>query len=331
MPAWPAPPRPPAPSEPRRRLLGLAARGVAAGAFGSFAAIGAARAQGADALAVVASFSILADMTREVAGDWAQVTTLAGANADAHLFQPSPADVQRLARADLVVVNGLNFEAWLDRLIESSGTRGRISKASDGIDVRRVGARSDPHAWQSLARARGYARNIAGALEAVIVQRSAPAVARAAQRAIAERLGAYLGRIESLDAEVRRLFEPIPRERRHAITSHAAFGYFGDDYGITFTSLGGWSTESDASAAAVARLVRQVRAQRVAALFGENIADRRLLQRVAEETGAVLGGTLYSDALSPPGGPADTYLRLIEHNARTIAEALGRAMAGART
>lgn len=322
---------PQAPCTRRRRLLGLAAGGVAAGALGGFGATSPATAQDANALAVVASFSILADMTREVAGEWAQVTTLAGANADAHVFQPSPADVQRLARADLVVVNGLRFEGWLDRLIESSGTRGRIVQASDGIEVRRVGPRADPHAWQSLGRARGYVRTIAGALETALRQRRSPAVASAAKAAIAERVGAYLARIEALDAEIRRMFEPIPRERRQAITAHAAFGYFGDDYGITFTSLGGWSTESDASAAAVARLVRQVRAQRVAALFAENIADRRLLQRVADETGAVLGGTLYSDALSPPGGPADTYLRLIEHNARTIAEALRLSMASART
>jgi zinc/manganese transport system substrate-binding protein len=306
---------------PRRRLLGGALAAAALMAGGRAGAVDAPRA-GSRSLDVVASFSILADITREVAGPWAEVSAMVGANTDAHVFQPSPADVQRLARAELVVLNGLGFERWFDRLVASAGYRGPVVRAADGIEVRRVGPVVDPHAWQSLSRARGYVLNIArGVIEAARAKWPA-SLADPVEAGVRQRTDDYLARLAALDARIRAWFDAIPPDRRHAITAHGAFGYFGADYGVTFTSLGGWNTDSEASAAALARLIRQVRAQRATALFAENISDRRLLQRLADETGATLGGVLFSDALSPPGGPADTYLRLVEHNARTIALAL---------
>jgi zinc/manganese transport system substrate-binding protein len=306
---------------PRRHVL-RGALAAAALATGGRAGAVEARRPADRPLTVVASFSILADMTREVAGPWAEVSAMVGTNADAHVFQPSPADVRRLARADLVVLNGLGFERWFDRLTVSAGYRGPVVRAADGIEVRRVGPVIDPHAWQSLSRARGYVLNIArGVIEAARAKGPTHR-AEAVEAGVRQRTDDYLARLAALDARIRGWFEAVPPDRRHAITAHGAFGYLGAEYGVTFTSLGGWSTDSETSAAALARLIRQVRAQRATALFAENISDRRLLQRLADETGAALGGVLFSDALSPPGGPADTYLRLVEHNARTIARAL---------
>lgn len=271
------------------------------------------RAQTARPLQVVASFSILADMLREVAGDAAQVHSLVGANADAHVFEPTPADAQRLARADLVVVNGLHFEGWIDRLVRSSGYRGPVIEASRGIEPRRLGRAADPHAWQSLAHAQRYVENMRVALVAAAPAQAATINARAA---------AYRERIAALDASARAAFEAVPREQRRVVSTHDAFGYLGDAYGITFISPRAWNTDSEASAAAVASVIRQVRRHQARALFVENITDRRSIERIAQETGAQVGGTLYSDALSPPGAGADTYLRMYAHNVKSIAAAL---------
>ncbi|WP_341890224.1 zinc ABC transporter substrate-binding protein [Variovorax sp. YR752] len=272
-----------------------------------------AHAQPARPLQVVASFSILADMAREVAGDAAQVHSLVGANADAHVFEPTPADAQRLARADLVIVNGLHFEGWIERLVRSSGYRGTVVEATRGIEPRRAGRGVDPHAWQSLAHAQRYVENIRAALVA-----AAPAHAAA----IDARAAAYRQRLAALDASARTAFAAIPPEQRRVVSTHDAFGYLGEAYGITFISPRSWNTDSEASAAGVAAVIRQVRQHQARALFVENITDRRSIERIAQETGAQVGGTLYSDALSPPGAGADSYLRLYEHNVKVIAAAL---------
>jgi zinc/manganese transport system substrate-binding protein len=264
-------------------------------------------------LQVVASFSILADITREVAGDVAQVHSLVGPNADAHVFEPTPADAQRLARADLVIVNGLHFEGWIERLVRSSGYRGPLIETTRGITPRRAGRGVDPHAWQSLVHAQRYVENIRAALVA-----AAPAQAAA----IDARAAAYRQRLAALDASARATFDAIPPDQRRVVSTHDAFGYLGEAYGITFISPRAWNTDSEASAAAVAHVIRQVRLHQARALFVENITDRRSIERIAQETGARVGGTLYSDALSAPGAGADSYLRLYEHNVKAIAGAL---------
>jgi zinc/manganese transport system substrate-binding protein len=264
---------------------------------------------------VVASFSILADMVREVAPADFEVTALVGPDADAHVFEPTPADGRRLAQTGLVVVNGLGFEGWLDRLVRASGYRGAVVVASTGISPRH-GAHhgADPHAWQDLAHAQRYVQTLADAMAVRWPERTAELQARAAD---------YRRRLGELDARVRGSLEAVPREQRRVITAHDAFGYFGAAYGVDFLAPRGWTTSSEPSAAAVARLIRQVREQRVRALFLENISDPRLMQRIAQESGARIGGTLFSDALSDATGPAPTYIKLFEHNARTLAEALG--------
>jgi zinc/manganese transport system substrate-binding protein len=270
---------------------------------------------------IVASFSILADMTRELAPAGTVVASLVGPNADAHVFEPSPADGRRLAQAHLVVVNGLHFEGWVDRLIEVSGYRGPVVVASRGVKLpasqeahkRHDPGAVDPHAWQNLAYARTYVANVSSALATRWPQHQAEIDARRV---------AYLARVDELDRRVRDSLNSIPRDRRRVITSHDAFGHFGAAYGVDFLAPQGWDTHSEPSAAAVARLIRQIRQRGVRAVFIENISDPRLVERIAQEAGVRVGGTLYSDALSLPGGPADTYLKLIEHNARTLVDTL---------
>lgn len=264
-------------------------------------------------LNVVASFSILADMTQAIAGDAAEVTALVGPDSDAHVFEPSPADAKRLAGADLIILNGLHFEGWIDRLIAASAYRGRIVTATSGITPRRLKGAPDPHAWQSLANAKIYVDNIRQGLVLAAPQKSA---------AINRRAEAYQLRIDALEIAVRSQIEIIPRSMRRAITSHDAFGYFGASYGIEFLSPQGWNTDSEASAADVARIIRQIRTQRARAVFIENITDPRLIEQIATESQVSVAGTLYSDALSPPGTEADTYLKLFAHNTAVLTSAL---------
>lgn len=293
----------PVPAAPlRRRLLGA-----------TLAAAGLPLRAAPDAPRVVASFSILADMARELVPAGFEVSALVGPDADAHVFEPRPADGRRLAQAGLVVVNGLGFEGWIDRLVAVSGYRGPVVVASRGVATRQAGRSVDPHAWQDLALARRYVDNLAEALAARWPAQAAEIQARRSD---------YAARLQTLDAQVRTRLGTVPRAQRRVISSHDAFGYFGAAYGVDFLAPQGWSTHSEPSAAAVARLLRQIREQGVRALFVENISDPRLIERIAREGGAKVGGTLYSDALSGPAGPAPSYLKLFDHNARTLADAL---------
>lgn len=264
-------------------------------------------------LRVVASFSILADMVREVGGDSVSVTSLVRPDSDAHVFEPSPVDAQRVAKAQLIFVNGLHFEGWIERLIQASEYRGPVIVATRGIAPRMVGGEPDPHTWQSLANAKRYVENIRAALVA-----ARPARATEINRHAAD----YLHRIDVLEQSVQQRFAVIPAAQRRVITSHDAFEYFAAAYHVEFFAPQGWSTESEPSAADVARIVRQIKAQRVTALFVENIVDPRLLQRIGREASVKLGGTLYSDALSAPGTVADTYLKMMDYNSATLAAAL---------
>lgn len=273
-------------------------------------------------LRVVASFSILADLLQNVGGNAIDVSTLVGPDADAHVFEPRPADAKRLAHADLVVVNGLGFEGWMDRLVRSSGYQGPITIASAGITPRRFGKEPDPHAWQDLAHTRRYVLNIRDALIKIRPANTAYFEQRAAQ---------YMDRLTALDNELRNVFATIPLEQRRVMTSHDAFGYFGAAYGIEFLSPQGMNTDSEASASTVAQLIDQIRRLGVRAVFAENMTNPRLVKRLALEGGVTVGGKLYSDALSKPGTEADTYIKLFTHNAKAIAAALkAPAPAGAR-
>jgi zinc/manganese transport system substrate-binding protein len=295
-----------------------------------------------DKLPVVATFSILGDMVAEVGGDRVAVTTLVGPDGDAHVYEPTPTDAQSVAGASVVFVNGLGFEGWLDRLIEASEYKGPLIVATTGVEPREMAEEGhedhaegeahvegeahaegdeghdhggvDPHAWQSLANAKIYVANIEAGLTAADPEGAATYAANAA---------AYLAEIATVEAEITAAIAALPADRRSIVTSHDAFGYFGAAYGMTFHAPEGLSTEAEVSAADVATLITQMKAEAIPAVFMENISDSRLLEQITSETGAKIGGTLFSDALSPADGPAGTYLDMMRHNIATLTAALG--------
>ena len=262
----------------------------------------------------VATFSILGDLVRNVGGERPELATLVGPNGDVHVYAPTPADVKTIAAADIVFVNGLGLEGWVDRLIAASGTHAAVVVASQGVKPRSGGtgrdrAAADPHAWQSVANAKIYVGNIRDGL--IATDPGSEDVYRA-------NATGYLAALEMLEAEIKTAIEAIPVSRRKVITTHTAFGYFGDAYGIEFIAPEGLSTDADPSARDIARLIEQIRREKIPAVFIENITDPRLLQRIAAETGATIGGTLYSDALSAPDGPAATYIDMMRSNVREL-------------
>jgi zinc/manganese transport system substrate-binding protein len=265
----------------------------------------------------VATFSILGDMVHQVGGDRVDVVTLVGPDQDVHVYEPTPRDVRALAGADVLVINGLGFDQWLPRAIQAAHFNGRPVVASAGIAPRQIQegaeARTDPHAWQSLVNGKIYVENIRQGLSAADPD-NAPAYAANAAR--------YTAELQALDTDIRARLAALPAGRRRIITSHDAFGYFGAEYGLAFIAPEGISTDSEPSAQDVARIIRQIRADQIPAVFLENIADHRLIDQIAHETGAKAGGTLYSDALSPPDGPAATYLAMMRHNANALLAAL---------
>jgi zinc/manganese transport system substrate-binding protein len=266
-------------------------------------------------LDVVASFSIIGDFVRNVGGDSVRVTTLVGPDGDVHVYTPAPADAKKIADAKLVIINGLGLEGWLARLVQSSGSKAPVITATKGITPLRLGSEADPHAWQSVANAKIYVANIRDALVA-----ADPAHADAF-RANAER---YAAQLDELDREVRSAVARIPPERRKVICIHDAFGYFAAAYGIDFIAPLGVSTETEPSARDIAAIIRQVKADKIPAVFLENISDPRLISRIAAETGATLGGTLISDALTGEKGDAHTYIDMVRHNIKALTTALAQ-------
>ena len=314
---------------------------------------------------VVATFSILGDMVKRIGGEHIAVTTLVGPDGDTHVYQPTPADARAVSEARILVVNGLQFEGWLDRLIDASDFRGVRVVATEGVELiafddehdnggghedhaeedghddhhdheehaeaghdddhgdeahaegddhdhHHHGA-FDPHGWQSLGNAVAYVDNVTAALAQADPANAAD---------FYQNRAAYVAEIEVLDVEIREIVAALPADRRIVVTSHDAFQYFGRDYGLTFLAPQGLSTESEASAKDVARLIERIRDEGISAVFVENITDPRLLKQIANETGATIGGTLYPGALSGPDGPAPTYLDMMRHNAMTLAQAL---------
>jgi zinc/manganese transport system substrate-binding protein len=266
-------------------------------------------------LNVVTSFSILADFVRQVGGDKVSVTSLVGPDSDVHVYTPTPHDAKDVGAAQLLIVNGLGLEGWLPRLQQASGSKAPIVVATQGITPRKRGSDADPHAWQSVGNAMVYVRNIRDALVAADPADAVVFKANAAR---------YLAELDALDREVRGEIEKIPAERRKVISTHDAFGYFADAYGIQFIAPLGVSTETEPSARDVAEIIAQVRKAGIPAVFLENFNDDRLVGRIAAETGARIGGTLYSDALSEEKGPVPTYIAMVRHNIRALTSALVR-------
>jgi len=271
-----------------------------------------ARAQGR--LDVVASFSILGDLAKNVGGDRANVTTLVGPEGDVHVYTPAPSDAQKIAAAKLVVINGLGLEGWLPRLLQASGGKAPIITATKGIALLKLGSDADPHAWQSVANAKIYVTNIRDAL--ITADTPDADLFRANAQA-------YLAKLDALEGEVRETIAQIEPARRKVISTHDAFGYFAAAYGIQFIAPLGVSTESEASARDIAGIITQIKAAKIPAVFLENISDPRLIRRISAETGARIGGTLYSDSLTAEKGDAPTYIDMVRHNIRVLTSALG--------
>ncbi|EKS41065.1 metal ABC transporter substrate-binding protein [Afipia broomeae] len=271
-------------------------------------------------LNIVATFSILGDLAKNVGGERVNVTTLVGPNSDTHVYTPTPSDAKKITDAKLVIVNGLGLEGWLPRLVKSSGSKAATVVATKGIATRKIEdghshdpSDADPHAWQSVVNAKTYVTNIRDALIA-----ADPAGAEAYKANAAS----YLSKLDALDRDVREAVAKIPPERRSVISTHDAFGYFAAAYGIKFIAPQGVSTESEPSARDIAAIISQIKKQKIPAVFLENVSDPRLMRRIAAETGANIGGTLYSDSLTDEKGPAPTYIDMVRHNIKALTSAL---------
>jgi zinc/manganese transport system substrate-binding protein len=271
---------------------------------------------------VVATFSILGDFVRIVGGDRVEVVTLVGPNGDAHVYEPTPSDARRIAGAQVIFANGMGFEGWIPRLLKASGSKAPVVTASTGVKPVKAaahghghdhGSSADPHAWQSVANAKLYVANIRDGLI------KADAAGKASYEANA---AAYTAKLDALEQEVKDTVAKIPADRRKVITTHEAFGYFQQAYGVAFIAPQGVSTESEASARDVAKIITQIKKQKIPAVFLENVSDPRLSKRIADEAGAKIGGTLYSDALTDEKGQAPTYIDMIRHNIQSLSTAL---------
>lgn len=267
----------------------------------------------AEPVRVVASFSILGDLVQVVGGERVQVTTLVGPNADAHSFEPKPADAKAILQARLFVINGLNFEPWADKLAKSAAYQGAVVLASRGVKPRQMEEagdshghhEADPHAWQNPNNVVLYVQNIAAGLSKVD-----PAGAMTYQANAAR----YAKALRDFDAQAKAQFAAIPASKRRVITSHDAFGYFAAHYQISFLAPEGVNADTEPSARHVAELIRQIKREKIRAVFVENMSNPKLMAQLSKDAGTTLGGTLYSDALSGPAEPASSYLKMMQHN-----------------
>ena len=286
-------------------------------------------------LRVIASFSILGDLIKQIGRDRVNVTVLVAAGGDPHVYQAKPSDAVAMAKADLVVVNGLGFDTHIIQMAKSSRAELPLLIASERVtplrfndemggeaghdakdqNPKNMGEEIDPHAWQNPKNTLLYVETIAESLS-----RLDPAHASFYQQNLAE----YRRELRQLDADLHKKFDAVPPRDKIIITSHDAFGYFGHEYAIRFMAPLGFATENEASAAAIAALIGQIRRAQIKVIFVESISDPRMMQQIARETGAKIGGALYSDSLSPPNQPAHSYLAMMRYNSQLFADAFAQ-------
>lgn len=267
-------------------------------------------------LKVIASFSILGDLVKNIGGDKVDVTSIVGPNGDAHVYEPRPNDIKLISKADIVFTNGMGFEGWINRLIKASGFKGPVIVSTENIHPRLVFEGKlieDPHAWHSISNIKIYIYNITKALKDLDPENANYYENNAKD---------YTEKLNDLDLEIRAAVDKIPPPKRKVITAHDAFGYFGNTYGIQFLAPIGTNTESEARVKDIIGLIKQIKEYGVKTIFVENIANPRVIQQIARETGAKIGSELYSDALSKPGGPADSYTKMMSYNARLFIDAM---------
>ena len=264
-------------------------------------------------LQIVASFSILGDMVRQVTDDLADVTTIVGPDADAHLYQPNTADAKAVAGADIVFINGLGFETWSEALINNAGGVVSVIVATVSVEPIVVDGEIDPHAWNALTNGVIYVENITAAMAA------ADAVNADAYKANA---ASYIAKLQALHASAADRFGSLLEGGRTVVTAHDAFGYLADSYGLNFLAPVVIDTEAEPSASELAALIAHLKETGAGALFVENITSPALIEQISKETGLKVGGRLFSDALSERGGPATSYVAMFEHNLGAIMTAL---------
>jgi len=268
-------------------------------------------------LKVAVTFSVLKNLVEEIGGDAVEASSIVPVNGDPHTYQPTPNDAKLIAHADLVVVNGLGFEGWIDRLISASGYSGVIVNASRGVSYRLISnppSQPDPHAWHDVRNAIIYVSNICNALCNLDPSRS---------KYFRQREHRFSQELTELHQSIRDSFLPLPESSRQVVTTHDAFWYFGEAYGIKFLSPVGVSTDIEPSAAQIAKLIETIKSTNIRAVFLENITSQKMIQQVSDETGIAIKGTLFADSLSSPDGPAPTYIRMMVHNAGQILAGLG--------
>ncbi|MEM7067965.1 MAG: zinc ABC transporter substrate-binding protein [Pseudomonadota bacterium] len=268
-----------------------------------------------DKIKVVASFSILGDMVSQVTGDLAEVTTIVGPDADAHVYTPNTSDAKAVANAKVIFVNGLGFETWSQTLIENSGTKATVFTATDGVTPLEVEGEVDPHAWNALTNGLIYVANIAESMASIDPEHAD------VYKANAE---AYAARLQALHDDALEKLKVLPADQRTVVTAHDAFGYLENAYGLTFLAPVGIDTDAEPSAKELAELIDNLKEVGAGALFVENITSPALVEQISRETGIKIGGRLFSDALSERGGPATSYEKMFEHNLGTLISALSQ-------
>jgi zinc/manganese transport system substrate-binding protein len=277
---------------------------------------------------VVATFSVLADLVKQVGGENVEVVALLGPNQDVHVFEPTPADSQTLRTAALVVSNGLELETWLDDLYASSGSTAPRLEAASGLDLIEADedhdeqgheeghqhGNFDPHVWQDPTQVARMVERLRDALAELDPSHAADYQANASR---------YLGELQTLDAWAAQELARVPAERRKLVTTHEAFGYFARHYDFELIGavLPVTTEAADPSVGEIAELVSKIKAAGVPTIFGENATNQRLIEQVARAAG-VRVAVLY-DVLGPAGGPASTYLDMMRYNVKTIADGLG--------
>jgi zinc/manganese transport system substrate-binding protein len=272
---------------------------------------------GADKIAVVTSFSILGDLIQAVGGERVSVSALVGPDQDAHIFEPKPQDAKNLLQAKLLVLNGLGFEPWAQKLIKSTSYKGTVLTATQALKTlsmpsEKAGRKPeiDPHAWQNPNNVEIYVQNIATSLTKLDPSGASTFKTNSE---------AYIAELKQLDIWAKSQFDAIPKSKRKVITSHDAFGYFAAQYQIAFLAPQGISTESEPSAQQVGKLIRQIKAEKIKAVFIENMSNSKLITQLATDTGVTLGEALYADALSSADKPGSTYLKMMRHNISQLA------------
>jgi len=266
---------------------------------------------------VVTTFTVLADMARNVAGEAAEVESLTKPGAEIHYYQPTPGDIRRAMGADLVLWNGLNLEQWFERFLRNLGDV-PSAVASDGVEPMGIAegpyaGKPNPHAWMSPEAAVIYVGNIRDALSGVDPANAAVYAANAE---------AYIGEIRAVAGPIRQEFAAIPEERRWLATSEGAFSYLARDFGLNQLYIWPINADQQGSPQQVRKVIDAMRAHDVPAIFSESTIPADAAEQVARETGAAYGGVLYVDSLSEPDGPVPTYLDMLQVTAGTIARAL---------